>query len=104
MLVELDDDNLLQDVDDNDDELLDETVDEVIIELLDDDEHKLVDEVDETLEHSNSADETEAELIDEADDDDDGDEIVLYEMVVQTMINELVVEADMYYLLCLTGR
>jgi len=45
----------------------------------------------------NSMVEIEAELIDD-EVDDDGDEVIrLYEMVVETMINEQVEEVDMLY-------
>ena len=48
-------------------------------------------------EHNNFVDETEVEHID-GDEVDDGDEvIVVFEMVVEMMINEQDDEVDMYY-------
>lgn len=73
-----------------------ELTDEVLVtEQLDEDEHKPEEIRDEILELINLMVETEAELIDGEDEVDDGDEIEVYEIEVEMMINELVEEVDM---------
>ena len=93
--VELDDEKVLVN-DELDDEKLDERELEVM-EQVEDDEHKQEETLDEVFELINSMVEIEVELTDIEVEVDGMDEIEVYEMVAEMMINDEDEEVDMLY-------